>query len=300
VSTALPVRPALHGILFMLGATVVLAAMHALVRVASSGMHPFEVAFFRNLFGFLVVLPLLVRRGRGALRTHQPHLQALRGVLGVVAMLAWFYGLSVVPLAEATALSFTATIFGTLGATLFLGERMRLRRAAAVAIGFAGTLAVLRPGFAEIDAGVLAVLLSAVCWGSSLVVVKRLSATDSTVSIVAWMSIMMTVLSLVPALLVWTPPTVPLLGWLLLIAALGTGGHLLMTRALALADASVVLPLDFARLVWTSIIGFLAFAEVPDAMTWVGGAVIIASTSYLAYRESRLRRGASGAGLAAR
>jgi drug/metabolite transporter (DMT)-like permease len=285
----------LRDIVLMTVATAVFACMHSLVRYTSAELHPFEIAFFRNLFGLAAVLPLLLRAGRAGLVTRRPALQALRGAIGVVAMLAWFYGLSVVPIAEATALSFSSAIFGSLGAVVFLGERMRLRRWAAVFIGFAGTLMILRPGLAAVDAGALMVILSSISWAGSLLIVKALTRTDSNVSIVTWMAIMMTALSLPPALVVWRWPGVEQLLWLGLIGGLGTLGHLAAVQAFRQAEATAVLPLDFLRLLWTSLIGYLAFAEVPDLWTWLGGAVIFASTTYIAYREARLRRAETAA-----
>ena len=281
----------LHGILFMLVSTLVLSSMHAMVRYVSAELHPFEIAFFRNLFGLLAVAPLLVRSGHTALVTKHPRLQMLRAVIGVGAMLCWFYGLSVVPIAEATALSFSSAIFASLGAVLLLGEKMRLRRWLAVIVGFLGTLVILRPGFAAVDHNVFYVLASSVCWGFSIVIVKRLSRSDSTVAIVAWMSIMLTVLSFIPALFVWVWPTPQQLAWLVLIGAVATLGHLAMTQALKLAEATAVMPLDFTRLLWTSVIGYVMFTEVPDSWTWIGGTMIFGSAAFITYRESRLKHG---------
>ncbi|MCB1807932.1 MAG: DMT family transporter [Candidatus Competibacteraceae bacterium] len=274
----------------MLLSTALLSCMHGLVRYVSHTLHPFEIAFFRNLFGLAVVLPLVWRAGAAGFVTKRPGLQVLRGVIGMGAMLGWFYGLSVVPIAGATALSFTAAIFASLGAALFLGERMRLRRWSAVIIGFLGALIVLRPGMETISIGALAILFSSMCWGSNIVIVKRLSQTDNTVSIVVWMSMMLTVFSIFPALFVWQWPTMPELGWLLLLGTLGTGGHLAMVTALKLVDATQIMPLDFSRLIWTSVLGYLVFAEIPDIWTWVGGTVIFASAAFITYREAKLKR----------
>ena len=128
------------------------------------------------------------------------------------------------------------------------------------------------------------------CWGSNIVIVKRLSQTDNTVSIVVWMSMMLTVFSIFPALFVWQWPTMPELGWLLLLGTLGTGGHLAMVTALKLVDATQIMPLDFSRLIWTSVLGYLVFAEIPDIWTWVGGTVIFASAAFITYREAKLKR----------
>ncbi|MDX1432836.1 MAG: DMT family transporter [Gammaproteobacteria bacterium] len=279
-----------RGALLMLGAAAVLTAMHASVRHVSAELHPFEIAFFRNLFGLATMAPLAVRAGWPSLLSRQPRLQLVRSLFGIAAMTSWFYGLSVVPIAQATALSFTAVIFGSIGAVLLLGERMRLRRWSAVAVGFAGVLIILRPGVAEVDPGALVVLLSAVCWATALLLVKKLAVTDSTVCIVTWNSVLLTALSLPVALPVWVWPDAAALLWLGLIGVLATIGHLAMTAAFRAAEATVVFPMDYTRLLWASLIGYLAFGEIPDAWTWVGGTVIFASTSYIAAREARVRR----------
>jgi len=280
----------MRGPLLMLAATAVLTCMHATVRHVSDGMHSFEITFFRNLFGLVAILPLALRAGIGNLKSRQPGLQLLRSAFGLVAMFTWFYALSVVPIAQATALSFTSVIFGSIGAALLLGERMRLRRWSAVLAGFAGTLVILRPGFGDVDPAALIVVLSSICWAAALLTVKRLSATDSVVCIVTWNSILLTVLSLPVAIPVWVTPSTGQLLWLSLIGLLATLGHLAMTGAFKASDATVVLPVDYTRLLWATVIGYLAFGEIPDIWTWIGGTIIFASTTYISYREATLRR----------
>ena len=274
----------------MLAAAAVLTCMHATVRHVSDGMHPFEITFFRNLFGLVAVLPLALRAGIGGLKSRQPGLQLVRSGFGLVAMFTWFYGLSVVPIAQATALSFSAVIFGSIGAALLLGERMRVRRWSAVIAGFVGTLVILRPGFADVDWGALIVVLSSICWAGAMLTVKRLSVTDSVVCIVTWNSVLLTVLSLPVAIPVWVTPSLDQLLWLSLIGLLATVGHLAMTGAFKASDAAVVFPVDYTRLLWATVIGYLAFGEIPDAWTWIGGTIIFASTAYISYREATLRR----------
>ncbi|HSS65834.1 MAG TPA: DMT family transporter [Gammaproteobacteria bacterium] len=276
-----------RGMIFMLLATLALTSMHALVRFLSAEMHAFEITFFRNLFGLLVMAPLMFRAGMEALKSRQPGLQLLRSCFGILAMALWFYGLGIVPIAEATALSFTAAIFGSIAAALFLRERMRLRRWTAVFTGFVGALIILRPGFHSVQPGAWVVLASSVFWALALVTVKRLSRTDSVVCIVSWNSVLLTLFSLPLALPVWITPTSTQMGWLLLVGLLATLGHLAMTNAFRLADATAVFPVDFTRLLWASLLGFLLFAEWPDAATWMGGAVIFASTTYITFRERR-------------
>ncbi len=265
-----------------------LSAMHAIVRFLSPSIHPFELAFFRSLFGFIVILPLLLRGGIDSVRTHQPRLQMLRGVVSIAAMMSWFYGLSMVPLAEATALSFTNVIFGSLAAIIFLREKMTMARGIAVFIGFVGVLVILRPGFVQMDIGVVCVLFSALCWGCSVVIVKQLGRTDAAVSIVAWVGIQLSILSLPFALSVWVWPTMEEWLWLSLLGTLATIGHLCMVQGLKLTDAMTIFPLDFTRLIWASLFGLFIFSEWPDVWTFVGAGIIVISGTFMLYREHRI------------
>ena len=265
-----------------------LSAMHAIVRFLSPSIHPFELAFFRSLFGFIVILPLLLRGGIDSVRTHQPRLQMLRGVVSIAAMMSWFYGLSMVPLAQATALSFTNVIFGSLAAIIFLREKMTMARGIAVFIGFVGVLVILRPGFVQMDIGIVCVLFSALCWGCSGVIVKQLGRTDSAVSIVAWVGIQLSILSLPFALSVWVWPTMEEWLWLSLLGTLATIGHLCMVQGLKLTDAMTIFPLDFTRLIWASLFGLFIFSEWPDVWTFVGAGIIVISGTFMLYREDRI------------
>ncbi len=279
-----------RAIALALVATAIFTSMHALVRYVSAELHPFEIAFFRSLFALAAVTPLLLRAGPAVLLTQNPRLLALRGLTGALSLLTWFYGLSVVPIAVATALSFTSAIFAAIGATIFLRERMRARRWCAVALGFAGTLVILRPGLRTVEVGSLLVLVSALLWGAGTVLTKQLLRTDGTLTIVTWIAISFTVATAIPAFLVWRWPTPAELGWLTLIGGLATLGTFAWTNALKLTEASLIIPVDFTRLVWASVIGFFAFSEVPDGWTWSGGGLIVLSTAYISLREIRLAR----------
>jgi drug/metabolite transporter (DMT)-like permease len=280
----------LRGIVLMLVSTVGFAAMHGAVRHLSTELHPFEIAFFRNIFGLLALAPWFLRYGVTPLRTRRLPLHGLRAGLNIIAMLAFFYALSITSLARVTSLSFTAPLFATLLAMLVLGEVVRLRRWVAMLCGFVGTLVILRPGFTEIDQGSLLVLLSAAAWASALTVIKVLSRTDSSVTITCYMVVLMAPISLVPALWVWQWPTGQQLLWLVAIGVVGTLGQLVMTQALKEAETSVVMPFDFFKMIWASLLGFIFFAEVPTLFTWIGAGIIFASTSYIAYREHKVTR----------
>ncbi len=278
------------GLLFMVLATIILASMHGMVRQLGGDIHPFVLVFFRNFFGLLVMVPLIARAGRNGLRSSSYRLLFLRGVTGICAMLTWFYSLAYIPLAEATALSFTSAIFAALCAIIFLGEKIRFRRWAAIFCGFTGVLIVLRPDAENFNPLMLLILISALFWASSITLVKHLSKTDSTTSIVAWMSILLTVLSLPVALYYWQWPVGEQWVWLIAMGALGTFGHLCMARALALADTTAVMSIDFFRLLWGAIIGYYFFADLFEVSTWIGATVIFSSGLYIIFRESVVQR----------
>jgi drug/metabolite transporter (DMT)-like permease len=269
----------------MFVSTFFFAAMHGSIRYMSATIHPFEIALFRNVFALVVVLPWFYRYGIAPLRTQRFGLHALRAVFNIMAMLSFFYALSITPLSEVTALGFTAPIFATLLAALILGEVVRARRWTAIVIGFLGTLIILRPGFDAIGLGQILVLFSSMIWACALLVIKTLGRTDSSATIISYMALLMIPLSLVPALFVWRWPDPLEWAWLIGIGVLGGIGQFCMTEALRQADTAVVMPFDFFKLVWVTVIAWLAFAEHADLYTWIGGAVIFASTLYIAYRE---------------
>ncbi len=278
------------GALLMLAVSVLITSMHVLIRRMSAMYHPFEIAFLRNAFGLIVFLPLLLSSGFTILHTERLGLHAARAGLQVVAMLMFFTALAMLPLAKVSALSFSSPLFAAVAAVVLLGERMRLRRTIALVVGFIGALIIIRPGAVSLDTGSLLVIGSSAVWAIAITIVKRLSATDSSITITAYMVVFLTPLSLVPALFVWRWPTPIDTGWFIIMAVIGTIAHIMMAQAFKYADATAVLPYDFARLVWASLFGLVLFAEVPSAWTIAGAVVIVASTTYIAVREARVGR----------
>ena len=274
------------GLMFV--STFLLAAMHAAIRHLSEAIHPFEIAFFRSVFALAVVAPWFYRDGLALLHTRHIGLHCLRAVFNVFAMLSFFYALSITPLSEVTALGFTAPIFTTLLAALVLGEIVGARRWAAVIVGFVGALIILRPGFVEVGPGQMLVVFSSLVWACALLVIKTLCRTDSSATIIAYMALLMIPLTLAPAAFVWRWPDGAQLFWLVLVGLLGGAGQLCMTEALRRADTAVVMPIDFCKLLWVAAIAYLAFGEVPDRFTWLGGAIIFASAMYIVYRERQV------------
>lgn len=274
----------------MLVSTLCFASMHACVRFLSAELHPFEIAFFRNLFGLLILAPLVISAGVSILKTRHLNLHLLRAAFNVVAMLVFFYALAITPLALVQALSFTAPLFTTLLAVFFLGEVVRLRRWAAIIIGFIGVLIILRPGIEPIQLGALLVLCSASIWAMTMVIIKKLSNTDSALAITTYVSIFLTILSLPPALLVWKGPEGTQWFWLIGIAFTGTMGQLSLAKAFSFADTTIVLPIDFAKIIWGAMLGYIFFSEIVDFWTWAGAVVVFGGATYLAWRERQLEK----------
>jgi len=280
----------LRGALWMIGASAAFAGMNGAIRYVSGEMHPFEIAFFRNLFGFLLMAPWLVTVGFGGLRTKRLGLYTLRSIFGISAMLAWFWSLSVMKLADAVALSFTLPLFATILAALVLKEVVRIRRWTATIIGFAGAMIILRPGIDQVTQAEVIVLFAALMMAMAAITVKTLARTESTNAIVMYMLIFMTPLSAIPAAFVWTTPSWDALLWMVVIGALANLAHICLTRAFKAAEASAVMPYDFFRLIFAAAVGYVFFSEVADVWTWVGAAIIAGSSVYIAHREARVAR----------
>ncbi len=279
--------PTLLAVGYMLTAAACLAAMHGFVRMATTSfeMHPFVVAFFRNLIGFAVMVPILLRGGSGMFRTKRPGMHLLRGFLNAGSMLMWFYALSLIVLADATALTLTGPMFVALFAIMFLGERVGFWRWGAIIFCALGALCVIRPGFEEVSLGAM-LTLGCVCLASlSKICAKKLTAIDSPATVAASVQLLMMIITLFPALFVWRWPNLEQFWILLVIGVLGGVGHYSFTRAYSIADISFAEPIVFTRMIWATAFGYFVFAEIPDIWTWIGAFLIVCATSTLAHRE---------------
>lgn len=284
------ISPTVRGIILAIASGAFFASMHGSVRLLSQDLDAMEIAFFRAFFGFLFFTPLLIRTRLSVLRTRRLPLHLLRGIFNGASLLLWFTALSMVPLGDATALSLMGPLFVALGAMLVLGERVRGPRWTALAIGFAGALIIVRPGFQEVNLGMIFVLVSMLFVTCSKLIAKSLSRTDQPSTIVAYLSLTMMVPSGVALIFVWQTPTIEQLLFMVLIGFLGSCGHLLLTTAYKIADISAVEPVVFARLVWAAIVGWFMFAEFPGLWVWIGGALVVAGSTWLARHEARERR----------
>ncbi len=283
--------PALQAAALMIASTAVTSVQNVVIRLLSdSGTHPFEIAFFRSSFGFVAIAAIVLATARAWPRTAALRQLGASSLFHLAAMLCFFYGLSLMPLAEAAALTFSQPLLGSLAAAFFLGEKIHARRWAAIFFGLVGVLVVLRPGVVPIGLGPALVLLSTVAFAGVTVLVKRMSASEATMTVVFYQSLFMTFLTLPPAVAIWTTPSLPHLGLLVALGFMSTIGWLLFTRAFALADASALLPLEFVRLPFVAVLGYLLFAETPDIWVWIGAAIIFASSLSIAHRENAAAR----------
>jgi len=203
-------------------------------------------------------------------------------------MLIFFYALSITPLVTVQALSFTAPLFTTVLAVFILKEKVRFRRWTAIIVGFMGVIIILQPGAQPIELGFILVLCSAAIWALTMIVIKRLSNTDSPLTITIYVSIFLTIMSVVPASVYWSWPQGNQWMWLFLTAIMGTVGQICVAKAFAFAETTIVLPIDFAKILWGAVIGYYFFAEQVGVYTWIGAVVIFTGATYLVYREHQL------------
>lgn len=278
-----------RGPAWMIVSCFAFATMWALIRLASRDLSPFVLVFYRNAFGLLALTPMLLRNP-GLMVTSRLPVHVRRATSGIIATYCTFYAVSNAPMAVALAINYSAPLFATVGAVLFLGEKIYGRRIGAVLVGFAGVLVVLRPGSMPMTPGIAAAMISAVTTAFSLVAIKQLVGSDDSRSVTVWSFVLMLPVSAAVALFWWkwpAPETWPLLVAIGICAAVG---QLSMSRAFQLAEATAVMPYDFVRFGLVTLIGITMFDERLDAFTLIGGALVIGSTIYLAYREAVVAR----------
>ncbi len=279
----------LVAVLFMVIAGILTTFMQTGVKLLSEDLHPFVIVFFRAFLVLFILLPAIFYKGKSSLETSSYGLQVTRGLFGGSGMVCVFYGLSLVPLAEATTLLFTVPIFATLLSIIFLKEAVGIRRWSAILFGFTGTIVVMRPDIA-ISLGHMMLLYAAFAWSVCLLIAKKLTKSDSVLSITFWQAVGSAPIGFVLCIYVWQWPNSQQLLFLFFIAGLGTAGHLLMYAALQRGAVSFVLPLDYLRIIWSTAIGILMFADLPGLNLYIGGALIISATSFITFRELKLRR----------
>ena len=279
--------PNLRGILWSGLAGLLFALLNVFTLIPAQHLNPFVMAFMRYLFGTLFLVPIVLRLGaRRTMRTHRLPLHLFRGCIHAGGMFLWFIGLPLTTLASITALGFTGPIFVTIGAALFLGEDVRLRRWIAVAVGFAGAMIIIRPGIGDLGLGAIVILISTPIFSASNLISKALARTESAPTIVVWQNLTISLAAFPVALWFWQTPQWTDLLWFVAAGLCGTLGHMCQQNGYQLADITLLQPIGFLSLLWNALLGYFLFFQQPDVWTFVGAAVIFASAMYISHREA--------------
>lgn len=263
-------RPVI-GVLWMLVTGLCFVAVTGIVKHIGDAVPPAQSGFLRYLLGLIFVIPIIPALIRVQWTLRASGLFALRGLIHSLGVIAWFYAIGVIPMAEVTAINYLIPVGVTLGAALFLGERLALRRMLAIGVAIAGVLIVLRPGFREISPGHLAMLGTAMSFAASYIIAKRVAGAYSAGVVVALLSIWVAVGLLPFALAVWVPVGLTEIAWLALTACFATLGHYAMSRAFEVASVAVTQPVTFLQLIWSVLLGITLFGEPADIWVIVGG-----------------------------
>ena len=276
--------------LLMVLATVSFSIMTIAVRYASMSMPTFEVAFWRNLAGFAVCVPFVLKKHNGIPRTNQPGKYLLRCSIGIASMYAIFWSISHLPLSQAIAITYSSALFATVAAALFLGEVVRFRRWSAVVAGFVGVLILVRPFSHAFDPGILVAVLAAIFSEDVAVQLKQLTRVDDAYTVVFYTYLFWVFLSIGPALIDWKWPQGSAWLWIVALGLFGTGGQMLWTKAMELGEVSALSPISFVQLPLVTLYGWLWFRENVDVFTIIGAAIILGANFYIAHRETRLAK----------
>jgi len=279
--------PALRGAGWMMLTMLSFVTMAVAGRELSTTMSPFETVALRCVAALAILAPIVARSGLSCLATRRIGFHGARNAVHFVGQVSWFYALGALPIAEVTAIEYTMTPWAIVLAALFIGERIDARRWLTVALGFLGVVIMLRPGFAVVQPAALVILMGSAFYGGSSVMVKTLTRTDSALAVVVYMNLIQLALAAVPTALDFTMPVWGDAPWIVLVGASGLSAHYTYARALALADVSVVSPIDFLRLPTAAFVAFLAYGEVVSTWVWAGAALVIGANWYNLWRASR-------------
>ncbi len=277
----------MRGIIWVLASAMLFSMMGALAKILGNRIDSFQIAFFRAFFGFLLIVPFVIKAGLRGLQTRQPVKHLVRGLIGGTAMMCGFYAVVHLPMADATAISFARALFLVPLAALFLGERFGWRRTLATLAGFAGVIMMTRPE-GTLHLATLIALLSAALVAGVVIIVKQLSRADTPATLIFYSSAIAALMTAIPAVMFWVQPTAA--EWLLLIAMAlcGTMAQSCFIRGYATANATTLAPFEYTRLLFAVAAGFILFSEIPDAWAMGGAALIVGSSVYIAHREARL------------
>lgn len=287
--TRSPPRP-LAGVFWMLVTGLCFITVTALVKYMGPRVPPVEMAFLRYLLGLVFLLPAIGALRSAHLTPRQWRFFGLRGVLHAGGVMLWFYAMVRIPIADVTALNYLAPVYVSIGAALFLGEKLAFRRIAAVVAALIGAAIILRPGFREVSDGHLAMVFAAIVFGGSYLTAKVMADEVKPSVVVAMLSIFVTIALAPFAIAVWVTPTLPDLMLLFCVACFATAGHYTMTLAFAAAPVTVTQPVTFTQLIWAVLLGYFVFDESVDIWVILGGLVILGAVTFITWREAVLNR----------
>jgi drug/metabolite transporter (DMT)-like permease len=273
------------GILLVLGAMLLFSCSDATAKFLTESLSALEIAWIRYTTFTLLVLPAMLRAGSASLRARRPSVQIARGLCLLASSLLFILGVSYLPMADATATSFVSPLLTTALAIPFLGEKVGIRRWAAVAIGLAGVLIVVRPGSSAFNPASVLPLLSAASWAMAMVITRKYSNVDAIVTMLAYAAVTGFVVLTLAQPLVWRTPSLLELGLGVFIGFASSAGQWLVVRAYRRASASVLAPFSYTQLVWSTMLGFAVFGAIPDGQTLLGASIIVASGLYTLHRE---------------
>ena len=262
--------------------------MLSFLKIAQEDVNVYVAGFFRFFLGLIIILPYIIKKKDLVLKTNHLKQHFLRAILGLPAMLLYFSALVLLPIEKLTAISFVVPLIVTILAVFFLGEKIYIYRTLALILGFSGMLVIIRPGFVDISIGVYMVLFSALLWSINIIITKKISKDDSAITILAYQSIFMSLLSFFIVIFFWEMPSLKTFIYLVLAAMCGTVLHLMLNHAFKLVDVSMTQPYSFLNLVFASIIGYFVFDEIPDFYTWIGALIIFTGVLIISYREMKL------------
>ena len=277
--------------LLAIGATLFGSFMGAGVKFLSDDLHPITICFYRCLMGLIIITPFVAKNNFQALQTDNMRLQIFRALINIISMICWFSAIGMMHFEKATALGFTTPLFTTVLAVLILGEVIRFHRTAALLLGFVGILIIIRPGYMPFEFGTILMLVASLSFSFVLIFVKKLSATDSSLTIIFYHLLYMTPAFFILSLFYWENINLNQLIIFSLMGASGLLSHWCLAQAFKMSDTTFVMPLQFTKLIWASLIGLFIFAEQPDIWTWVGGVIIFISVVYITYREAFKKKG---------
>jgi drug/metabolite transporter (DMT)-like permease len=276
-----------RGIALVSAGSLTLVVMATLVKFLGTRLPSMEILFFRSLTGFFFVLPLFIRNPMEPLRTKRPGMHLVRGATGAIGNACFFWTITHMLLADAMALQFSRPLFMIPLALVFLGEIAGWRRTMVSLVGFLGILLYARPFTAGFEPGAFIGAAGALAGGLVVICIKRLATSEPTRVIMFYYAFWNTVFALIPTVLLWVTPTWPELALLIVVGFLGISGQGLITHGLSMGEATVLVPLDYSRIVYSAVLGFLLFGELPGLWSFAGMGLIVVSSLYLVLKEKK-------------